>query len=336
VSELRGADGADEPDDHGDARGPHEPGSGPGDKPGGPTPGAAGSGREAADGPRDHPSAAPRDGYLGYGDAASLARLAFEDQLPPRQESRAASRAGGKHQGTGHDQGDGADTGEGRRTSGTGEGSEAPPNGQADSLAGQSARPDGASAVPDTVPEAGPTELTAALAAVKDMKATFEADLKKLKAGYEALVNESGARTQELKAENRELKAEAKELRAEAKELRAELRAFRESQRAAPDGAEGQAAQSRPLGNATTLDRHDHEETEHQDDKPGLWSNAKYQLYGALGGTMVSAFISEAILDSPAGALFAIVSAAPPVIGALVPVAREGWRKKRDDSPAEP
>jgi hypothetical protein len=58
-------------------------------------------------------------------------------------------------------------------------------------------------------------------------------------------------------------------------------------------------------------------------------------LYGALGSTVVSAFISEVMLDSPAGALIGIASALPAVIGALVPVLREGWRK-REDSPANP
>jgi len=128
------------------------------------------------------------------------------------------------------------------------------------------------------------------------------------------------------------------ELRAELKaELKAELQAPKDSLQAAPDApgdAESEADQ--PYKSAWPVDQKSQKEAEHQNDRPGLWSNAKYALYGAAGSAITTAAISEVILKSPSDAVIALVTAVPAVIGALVPTLREGWKRKHDDTPAKP
>jgi len=349
-----------------------------------PAPHVAGSSQETADGRRDYPGAVPRGGYRGYVDAATRARIELEDQLPLRQEHRAAVTWGDEKDPAGHDGADGARTGERHQAPGAGQdraldsgpdegaspagatadadstgepdagkrSAEPSQTRQADSAAGQTARPDDAPVGHDTAPEVGLKELFAKVdAKLEQQRAAHKADLNDLKADYEARLEEKGAKYEArleqqearhqadvkgLKAENEAIKEKSATQEVSLKELKAELQALNDGRQTAPDGTEGQAAQDRPKANKLVLGRRDQTEDEHKDDRPGLWSNAKYQLYGAAGSTMMSAFISEAVLDSPVNALIAIVSTIPSVIAAFVPVVREGWRRKRDDSPAEP
>jgi hypothetical protein len=405
-----------------------------------PAPHVAGSGQETTDGRRDYPGAVPRGGYRGYVDPATSARIALEDQLPSRQEHRAAVTGGDEKDPAGHDGAGGARTGERHQAPGAGQGRaldsgpdepdqdasgevaptagmpgdrpaavpsagaaaeredgsaeapgaspagatadagstgepdagkrsvESPQTRQADS-AGQTARPDDAPVGQDTAPEAGLGELLAKVdakleqqdakireqdAKLEQQRAEHNADLKELKAAYEARLEEQGAKyearleqqearhqadVKSLTAENEAIKEKSAGQEVSLKKLKAELQALNDGRQTAPDapdGAEGQAGQSRPEGNALPESQQNPEETKHQDDKPGLLSNAKYQLYGVAGSTMMSAFISEAILDSPVSAITAIVSAVPSAIAAFVPVVREGWRRKRDRPSAKP
>ena len=83
-----------------------------------------------------------------------------------------------------------------------------------------------------------------------------------------------------------------------------------------------------------SVEQRNPEEAEHQDDRPGIWSNAKYALYGAVGTT-----VGMALLDQFAPGVSRVVDdiivGVPTVIGALVPTLREGWKRKHDDSPAK-
>ena len=151
---------------------------------------------DGADEPDDGAAGrAPREAG-GANDAATRARIAREDgQLPLRGDAQDAVTLGDeKGPETGQDRADDA----GDRVGD--EAREAPSAEQVDSPAGQEAPPDDAPGDPDTAPEADPGELLAALEAVRDMKAQYEADLRdvrEIKATYEAglkEVQEQGAR----------------------------------------------------------------------------------------------------------------------------------------------
>jgi len=127
------------------------------------------------------------------------------------------------------------------------------------------------------------------------------------------------------------------ELRAELKaELMAELQAPKDSRQAVPDapGDTGREAdQPRFSDRELPEGQQSPKEVKPEGDRPGLWSNAKYALYGAVGSTITTAAISEVILKSPSDAIIALVTAVPTVIGALVPTLREGWKRIHDNSP---
>ena len=143
-----------------------------------------------------------------------------------------------------------------------------------------------------------------------DPESTLEADLKELKAEYEASL----------------------------KKLKAEVQALKDRQPDAPDApgnTESEADQPRLNDRKLPVEQRNPEEREHQDDRPGLRSNAKYALYGAVGTTA-----TMALLDRFAPGISRVVEdmvvAGPTVIGALVPTLREGWKRKHDNSPNKP
>lgn len=169
--------------------------------------------------------------------------------------------------------------------------------GQADALAGQAAQRDNGTA-PDTDADTDQVE----------PQANDETRLKE----------QLG---EELK---KELKEELRE------ELKAETEAIKDNRQASPD-TPGNAGRDvdQPRAGELPAEHKNAEEPKHQDDRPGLWSNAKAQLYGTVGTTIVSTALSEAILKSPVEALvIGVVSAVPQVLGAFVPTMREGWKRE--------
>jgi hypothetical protein len=140
--------------------------------------------------------------------------------------------------------------------------------------------------------------------------------------------------TADPETELKELKAEYE---ASLKDLKTELQALKDLWGPAPDApgdAGREADQPRYSDRKLPVEQRNPEEPEHQDDRPGIWSNAKYALYGAVGTT-----VGMALLDQFAPGVSRVVDdiivGVPTVIGALVPTLREGWKRKHDDSPAK-
>ncbi|MGH3249090.1 MAG: hypothetical protein ACRDOI_23190 [Trebonia sp.] len=140
-----------------------------------------------------------------------------------------------------------------------------------------------------------------------DSHADPEADLKELKAEYEASL----------------------------KDLKTELQALKDlwgPVSDAPEGTGREADQPRLDDHKLPVDQQNTRDVEQQDDRPGLWSNAKYALYGAVGTT-----VGMALLDQFAPGVSRVVDdiivGVPTLVGALVPTLREGWKRKHDDSP---
>jgi hypothetical protein len=172
---------------------------------------------------------------------------------------------------------------------------------QADVPTGQAAQPDDGHANPDTGPEASP----------QDLQAKYEAILKDLEARYEARM----------------------------KGLEDEVQALKDRPQAAPDapGDTGrEAGQPRFSDRRVPEDQKNTLAAEHQDDRPGWWSNAKSAVYGAVGSAIATAGVSEVILKSPSGAVEALLTAVPAIVGLLVPVVREGWKRSHDNPAHKP
>jgi len=123
------------------------------------------------------------------------------------------------------------------------------------------------------------------------------------------------------------------EYEASLKELKAELQALKDSRQAAPDasGNTGREA-DQPRAGGLPVDRDNVEDAEHKDDRPGLWSNAKSALYGAVGSAMVAAAADQFVPNVP-HSVVDIATGAVAAVGLVVPVVREGWKRKHDDSP---
>jgi hypothetical protein len=209
-------------------------------------------------------------------------------------------------------------------------------------------RPDDDPANPDAAPDAGLKELMARLARydarleqqdakLEQQDAKHKADIKDLKVENEALKAKYEADVKELKAEYQaKLERRSADNEARVKDLEAEFQTLKDGQRTAPDtpgNHESEANQS--FEGELPAAQQDPEKTEHEDDRKGLGSNAKYQLYGAAGG-LIGAVLLDMFVPGISRVLGDIIVSGPAVIAALVPVRREGWREKHDDSLDKP
>ncbi|MGH3245994.1 MAG: hypothetical protein ACRDOI_07250, partial [Trebonia sp.] len=250
---------------------------------------------------------------LGTRYDGDLEALTADDQLPTRQESRAAAwgdSPGYAEAGLGTEY-DGdlealtaddptLDTGEDHARDSEGDQGEAPQAGQADALSGQAAQPDDGHADPDTTPEAGLNEL----------KAEYEASFKELKAEHETSF----------------------------KELKAELAALKDSRETPPDalGNTGTEAQQPYAGDRElTTAQADARGAKPEGDRPGFWSNAKSTLYGTVGST-VTLVSADRFFPGTPHTVVDLATGAMMIAAALVPVLREGWKRKHDDSKGKP
>jgi len=131
----------------------------------------------------------------------------------------------------------------------------------------------------------------------------------------------------------KELKAEYE---ASLKELKAELQALKESRQATPDapGNTGREV-NQPFRGDLPVSQQNPKEVKPEGDRPGLWSNAKTALYGAVGTTVTLAAADQFVPGAP-HPVVDIATGAVTVIAALVPAMREGWKRKHDDSPDKP
>lgn len=228
---------------------------------------------------------------------------------------------------------------------------EAPQAEQIDARTGQATRPDNGTG-PDTAPDASQQESKAEQEARlkeevrnelrAEFKATLEEQGKELRAEFQAMLKQQAAENNVLLGEQAaeyEVKLEDQRAASEARvnELKAEVQALKDRQQAAPDALENTGSNAdQPYDSALPLGKKNSREAEHKDDRPGLLSNAKYALYGAVGTPAMTAALSEFVLDSPSSAVVALVSGAPGIVAALVPTRREGWKWKHDDSPNKP
>ncbi|MCW2930965.1 MAG: hypothetical protein JWM19_1927 [Actinomycetia bacterium] len=141
------------------------------------------------------------------------------------------------------------------------------------------------------------------------------------------------ASLEQLKAELRaELKAELMA------ELKAELQAPKDRRQAAPDvpGNTGREAdQPRFSDRELPVDQDNVEAAEHKDDRPGLLSNAKVALYGAVGTVGAAAVLGE-YFPGVSPVIAGIAAGAVTIASTLVPVVREGWKRIHDNTPAKP
>jgi hypothetical protein len=289
----------------------------------------------------------PQDDEAGLtaGYRTDAGALAVEDRLPARQQPDAvgsddpADDYGEADLGDGYD-GDidaltaddqAPDTDNDHAPDGT-TGDQDQPAGEAPSAAGKpgdlAAEAAGASAAatPDqeggnvTGPESSPAEAPA------ETGSPAEADAG-IRPG-EAAQPADG--TADPETELKELKAEYE---ASLKDLKYELQALKDLWQPVSDAPRGTGREAdQPYKSARPVDQKSQKEAEHQDDRPGIWSNAKYALYGAVGTT-----VGMALLDQFAPGVSRVVDdiivGVPTVIGALVPTLREGWKRKHDDSP---
>jgi hypothetical protein len=208
-------------------------------------------------------------------------------------------------------------------------GHEAPPGGEhGDAFTGQAAQPDEDHAVPDTPPQAG---LKQQLAGLRDqMQAQVDERLQAAETRHQASLDNLKAEYEAGKAQDRQ----------QIDDLRTELQALKDERpQPAPDapGNTGmEADQPRLDDRELPEDQQNPEEPEHQDDRPGLWSNAKSVLYGAVGSTIGLAAADQFMPNVP-HSVVDIATGAISLAGLLVPVAREGWKKrKHDNSPTKP
>jgi hypothetical protein len=281
----------------------------------------------------------------GYGEAGlggeydgDARALAAEDQLPARQDSRAAAWGDSPEYdeadlGAGYDGDLDALTAEdqtldataGDQDEATGEAPPAAgrPGDLAAEVAGASAAaapdqedgnvtaleasPAGAPAGTDSPAEADAGIPPGESAQPADNRADPEAELKELKAEYEASL----------------------------KDLKTELQALKDLWGPAPEAPEGtrrEADQPSAGDRKRTTARSDATEAKPEGDRPGLWSNAKTALYGAIGTTVTLAAADQFMPGAP-HPVVDIATGAVTVIAALVPTLREGWKRKHDNPP---
>jgi hypothetical protein len=292
---------------------------------------------------------------LGEGDDGDAGALAGEDQLPARQDSRAATWGDdpGYHDeadlGDGYDgdldaltaEGDALDSGQGDQDQAAAD--EAPaatwnpgdppaeaPGPSAETAPGHEAGSVTAAESPPAGPGTGSAAETGTGERPDETAQAGQADAFTSQAAQpgDAHAGPDAAPDAGLK----ELKAEYE---ASLKDLKTELQALKDlwgPVSDAPEGAGSQADQPRLDDRKLPVDQQNTRDVERQDDRPGLWSNAKYALYGAVGTT-----VGMALLDQFAPGVSRVVDdiivGVPTLVGALVPTLREGWKRKHDDSP---
>jgi hypothetical protein len=273
--------------------------------------------------------------------------LAVEDRLPARQQPDAADGDDRDYDYGEADPGDGydgdldapaedqaLDTGDDHAPDGTtgdqdqpaGEVPPAPgePGDLAAEVPGASAaaapeQEDGNHAAPEESPAGAPAETGSPAEAdagtqpgeaaqPADSHADPEADLKELKAEYEASL----------------------------KDLKTELQALKDLWGPVSDAPEGTRREAgQPFRGDLPVEQQNPEEAEHKEDRPGLWSNAKTALYGAIGTTVTLAAADQFVPGAP-HPIVDMATGAVSIIAALVPTMREGWKRKHDDSSDKP
>ena len=153
---------------------------------------------------------------------------------------------------------------------------ELPPSSEhGDASTRREAQPDGDHAVPDTPPEADLKQQFADLR--NEMQAQVGEGLQAAEARYQASLDDLKAEYEAGKAQDRQ----------QIDDLRAELQALKDERpQPAPDapGNTGIEADQPRLG-GLRVDQKDASAAEPEGDRPGLWSNAKTALYGAVGAT---------------------------------------------------
>jgi chromosome segregation ATPase len=174
-------------------------------------------------------------------------------------------------------------------------------------------------------------------AKLEQQDAKHEADIKDLKVENEALKAKYEADVKELKAEYQaKLERRSADNEARVKDLEAEFQTLKDGQRTAPDTPGNTESEGdQPLRSELPSERQDARAAENKDDREGLRSNAKYQLYGAAGG-LIGALLLDKFVPGISRVLGDIIVSGPAVIAAFVPVRREGWREKHDDSLDKP
>jgi hypothetical protein len=293
-----------------------------------------------ADDPQDDDEAGPTAGY-----GADAGALAAEDRLPARQQPDAdggndlADDYGEADPDDGYDgdldapaEDQAPDTGDDHAPDGTtGDqdqpaGEVLPASGEPGDLAAEvpgasaAAAPeqeDGNHAAPEESPVGAPAETGSpaeADAGIRpgeaaqpaDSHADPEADLKELKAEYEASL----------------------------KDLKTELQALKDlwgPVSDAPEGTRREAGQPNAGDRELTTAQEDERGAKPEGDRPGLWSNAKSALYGAVGTTVTLAGADQFFPGAP-HAVVDLATGALTIAAALVPTMREGWKRKHDDS----
>ena len=284
------------------------------------------------------------DGDLGaVGDADTYA-LAAEDQLPSRQDARDATWGDDPSY---YDEADLAAEYDGDLGALTAE-DQAPAASDGSALDGRKGDQDQAAAEEATGAAGKPGDPAveapdaSAVAASEQEDGNFTAPVSadagtsatRSVAETDAGIRPDGAQPDDSHADP---EAELKELKAEyeasLKDLKTELQALKDLWQPVPD-VPGDAGRDvdQPRAGGLSVDQDNAEAAERQDDRPGLWSNAKYALYGAVGTT-----VGMALLDQFAPGMSRVVDdivvGVPTLIGALVPTLREGWKRKHDDSP---
>jgi hypothetical protein len=281
----------------------------------------------------------------GYGTDAGA--LAAEDRLPARHQPDPAGSDDPAEDYGDADSGDGydgdidalttddqaPDAGDDHASDGT-TGDQDQPAGEELSAAGKpgdlAAEAPGASAAatPDqedgnvTGPESSPAEAPA------ETGSPTEADAG-IRPGEAAQPADSRA---DPETELKELKAEYE---ASLKDLKYELQALKDLWQPvsdAPEGPIGEADQPNAGDRKRATGQSDATEAKPEGDRPGLWSNAKTALYGAIGTTVTLAAADQFVPGAP-HPVVDIATGAVTVIAALVPTLREGWKRKHDNPP---
>lgn len=291
---------------------------------------------------------------LGGGDDGGTGALAGEDQLPARQDSRAATWGDDPGYYDEADLGDGYDgdlgalTAEGHALdSGQGDQDQA-----ADEAPAATGKPDeppaeapgpSAAAAPGheagsvTAAESPPTGAGTGSAAETG---TGERPDETAQAGQADAPTTQAAQPGDAHAAPDAADAGLKELKAEyeasLKDLKTELQALKDLWGPVSDAPAGTGREAgQPFRGDLPVDQQNPEEAEHKEDRPGLWSNAKTALYGAIGTTVTLAAADQFVPGAP-HPVVDMATGAVSIIAALVPTMREGWKRKHDDSPDKP
>jgi hypothetical protein len=168
------------------------------------------------------------------------------------------------------------------------------------------------------------------LASLRDqMQAQVDAGLQAAEARYKGSLDNLRADYEAGKAQDRQ----------QIDDLRTELQALKDDRpQPVPDapGDTGINVDQAPASDRErTTSRTDAAEGGSEGDRPGLWSNAKTALYGAVGTTGAMVVFNEYFPKAPSPVVD-VATGVLTIASLLVPVAREGWRRKHDNPPDKP